>query len=262
LTLWMRRTSIAALSAAMLMGLPATARGQSAPATWQLRAQVQTGGGTTKPRPLPGAMAMMVQQACGSTGDLLADGEPTATAVRLRLSRRDGTPDKTQTGVPSTTCDRKLQHTSAFKIHAWVTHPETTGHKVKSRRMTVGAALQLAARLANSLAPHVMTTGQLASITLELESREKSVRQMIRGLAIEYGVDVGTAMRVAACESGFNPRARSALYGGVFQQSLHHWPTRARSYGHPGASVYDAYANIDVSLHMAKNVGWGHWGCA
>ena len=261
MTLWMRRAGFAVLSTAMLVGLPATARGQSAPAT-QLRAQVQSGGGTTKPRPLPGAMGTMVQQVCGSTGDLLADGEPTGGVVRLSLSRRDGAPGKTQTGVPSTTCDRKLQHTSAFKIHAWVTHPQSPGHMVKSRRMTVAAALQLTARLANSLAPQVMATGQRAAITVELQSQEKSVRQMIRGLAIEYGVDVGTAMRVAACESGFNPRARSALYGGVFQQSLHHWPTRARSYGHPGESVYDAYANIDVSLHMAKNVGWGHWGCA
>ncbi|MGH2661201.1 MAG: hypothetical protein ACRDH8_00045 [Actinomycetota bacterium] len=261
MTLWMRRAGLAALSAAMLMGLPATARGQSAPAT-QLRAQVQVGGRSTDPRPLPGAMAMMVQQTCGSTDDVLEDGEPTARVIRLSLWRRDGQPDKTQTGIPKTTCDRRLQHTSAFKIHAWVTHPETPGKRVKSRRMTVGAALQLTARLANSLAPEVLATGQRASITVELQSRAKSVRQMIRGLAIEYGVDVGTAMRVAACESGFNPRARSALYGGVYQQSFRHWPSRARSYGHPGESVFDAYANIDVSLQMAKKVGWGHWGCA
>ncbi len=261
MTLWMRRVGLAALAAAMLMGLPATAQGQTAPAG-QLRAQVLVGGRSAGTRSLPGAMAMMVQQTCGATADLLEDGEPTSGSVRLTLSRRDGQPGKTQTGIPSTTCDRMLQHTSAFKISAWVTHPEGPGHMVRSRRMTVGAALQLAARAANSLAPQVLATGRRSSITVELESRDKSVRQMIRGLAIEYGVDVGTAMRVAACESGFNPKARSALYGGVFQQSLSYWPSRARSYGHPGASVYDAYANIDVSLHMAKKVGWGHWGCA
>jgi hypothetical protein len=85
---------------------------------------------------------------------------------------------------------------------------------------------------------------------------------MIRSLAGRHGVSVTTSLRVAACESRFNPRAYNYPYAGIYQQNVRLWDRRAKHFGHPGTSPFDAYPNVDVSLKMARSMGWGHWGCA
>jgi hypothetical protein len=109
-----------------------------------------------------------------------------------------------------------------------------------------------------------MATGEQGWITLRLRTSQKPVRDMIRSLATRHGVSVGTSLRVAGCESRFRSRAYNPAgpYAGVYQQSVPLWPGRARRFGHPGASPFDTYANVDVSLKMARAMGWGHWGCA
>jgi hypothetical protein len=103
-------------------------------------------------------------------------------------------------------------------------------------------------------------------------SYQGDVPDLIRELSAVHGVDAGTALSVASCETGgtFDPAAYNPPpegcsghgCGGVYQQDLYFWPDRAARYGHPGASAFDAYANVDVSLQMATNEGWGHWaGC-
>jgi soluble lytic murein transglycosylase-like protein len=99
-------------------------------------------------------------------------------------------------------------------------------------------------------------------ITLRLGTAEKPVRGMIRSLARRYGVSVSTSLRVAGCESHFNPRAYDYPYAGVYQQDVRYWGRRAAHFGHRGDSPLDAHANVDVSLKMARSMGWGHWGCA
>lgn len=79
--------------------------------------------------------------------------------------------------------------------------------------------------------------------------------------ANRYGIDAGRAIRIAQCESGLNPGARSpnGLYGGLYQQAFAYWPARATQAGLPGASVFDAEANIRVSMHMMATQGFHHW---
>jgi soluble lytic murein transglycosylase-like protein len=108
----------------------------------------------------------------------------------------------------------------------------------------------------------VLGTGEEARIVIRMATREKPVRGMIQGLSRRYGVDASTAIHVAQCESGMNPRAYSPPYAGIFQHDVGYWPRRAANYGHKGDSPFDAYANIDVSLRMAAASGWRHWGCA
>jgi hypothetical protein len=123
-------------------------------------------------------------------------------------------------------------------------------------------ALSRAAEVANKAAERVMDTGDQAWISVHLGAREKPVRGMIRGLARRHGVSVSTAIRVAGCESRFSRRAYNHPYAGVYQQDVRYWPRRAARFGHRGASPFDAYSNVDVSLKMARATGWGHWGCA
>jgi hypothetical protein len=264
-----RRLVIGALVAAVAIGLPAGASlaDPGGPATsWQLRAQVRAAPGTnlSEPRLISDALALVRDAACRRARDLLAEGEPGRTEVQLTLWRQSGLTDQTQTGTPEVSCEQRSTEESAFRLRAWVIHPRDPGKYVKSGRVSLRRAVALVAERANAYAPRVLETGERVWMTLRLQPRQKDVQGMIRGLARRYGVDVNMALRVARCESGFNPRAYSSAgpYGGIYQHDVDLWPRRAAHFGHRGASVFDAFSNIDVSLRMVRAGGWGHWGCA
>ena len=63
------------------------------------------------------------------------------------------------------------------------------------------------------------------------------------------------AIRVARCESNFNPRAknRSSSASGVFQLIGSHWRGR---FDH-----FDPVANIDYAYKLWKGSGWRPWVC-
>jgi hypothetical protein len=247
---------VAALAAGLSAG-PAAGRGStsSSGTSWQLRAQVRARPGTSLsgPRTLPDAVALAHQAACGRAGDLLGDGDPRRTKIQIRLWRQAGETDATRTGAPDMQCHVRPEERSAFRLK---------GRVARASGWTDPAhGLHRVAEMANNLAGRVLNSGEQAWITLRLGSREKPVRAMIRSLARRHGLSVSTALRVAGCESRFNRRAYSYPYAGVFQQDLRYWPRRAAHFGHRGASPFDAHANIDVSLKMARSMGWGHWGC-
>jgi hypothetical protein len=269
MTLWTRRLVAAALAAASVTGLPAGASEipqdpQAPQASWQLRAQVRPRPGTalSEPRLMSEAVSLMRTAACRRARDLLWDGDPGRSRVQLTLWRQSGTTDGSQAAVSGVECDARFGRISAFRLRALVAYPQAPGEYARTDRTSLSRAVEVAAEQANAVGARVLQTGEQAWITIRLWTDEKTVRPMIRALARRYRVDAGTALRVAACESGFNPRAYSYPYAGIFQQSLLYWARRARHYGHPGASPFDPYANIDVSLKMARASGWGHWGCA
>jgi soluble lytic murein transglycosylase-like protein len=226
--------------------------------SWRVRAQVRRrpGAPLTAPQSLPDAVDTVHRAACRSAWAMLGDGEPARTRVRLTLWRQPGAAGPTHVGSPYMSCHVRPEAVSAFRLRGlalgaarWVDPP---------------VAFDRVAEAAERMAERVLATGDRASIPLAVKPGEKPVRGMIRSLARRHGVSAGTALRVAACESGFNPRAYNPAgpYVGVFQQDTGAWPGRARRYGHPGASPFDTYANVDVSLRMARSEGWGHWGCA
>jgi hypothetical protein len=259
--MWLNRLPAAALVAVTAIGLSAGAAiaqvGSSAPhQSWQLRAQVRAGPGTrlSNPRTLPDAVGLVHQAACRGARDLLGNGEPARTKVRLTLWRQSGPTDATKTGSPDIRCHTRPGRISAFSL--WTKVPGATGW------VAPPLGLDRVAEVANTLAEKVMATGEPEWITLRLAARQKPVRGMIRSLAERHGVSITTSLRVAACESGFSARAYNYPYAGVYQQDVRRWSRRARLFGHPGASPFDPYANVDVSLKMARAMGWGHWGCA
>jgi hypothetical protein len=257
----LNRLPTAALVAVTAIGLSAGAGtaqvGSSTPhQSWQLRAQVRAGSGTplSNPRTLPDAVGLVHEAACRGARDLLGDGEPVRTKVRLTLWRQPGPTDATKTGSPDMRCHAGPGRISAFALRA----------KVQGATGWVAAPLALdrVAEVSKRVAEKVMATGEQEWITLRLGTRQKPVRGMIRSLAARHRVSVTTSLRVAACESGFSPRAYNYPYAGVYQQDIRRWGRRAKQFGHPGASPFDAYPNVDVSLKMVRSMGWGHWGCA
>lgn len=265
MTLWSKRLVV--LGAALATGLPAgaSAHEPNAPQTsWQLRAQVRprAGTGLSGPLVLSDAFARLRKAACQQARDVLWDGSPGRAKVELTLWRQSGPQDGTETPVSGVACAERLGEVSAFRLKALVTWPQAPGDRTSTGPMALGPAVAKVGEVANGLAGRVLQTGEQPWITLRMRRADKKPRPMVQALARRYRVGVTTAVHVAACESRFNPRAYSYPYAGIYQQDVRYWPGRARHYGHPGASPFDAYANVDVSLQMARAAGWGHWGCA
>ena len=259
-----RRTAAVTIVAALALGSAGSVSAQepAAPESYQIRGKVQSGGSSSEARALPGTVDLMHQAACRQAANLLADGEPGRVKVEMAVWRQSGPSDTTRSGVPHVSCDETLERESAFTTQARVIYPRQAGGTAKSGLMSIGGAVELAARSANRIAPEVLETDRRVSITIVAALDQKSVRQMIRSLAIRYRLDVAKAISVAECESGLNPKAYNPPYAGVFQHSVRFWEKRATTYGHAGESVFDAYANVDVALQMVRAGGWGPWGCA
>ena len=259
-----RRIAAASIVAALTLGSASTADADetAAPESYQLRGKVQAGGSASDARALPGTVDLLHQSACREVAKLLADGEPGRMKVEMALWRQSGPTDATHSGVPNVSCDERLERESAFTAAARVIYPRQGGGMAKSSSLSLGGAVELAARSANRIAPAILESGDKASITIVAAGDQKTVRQMIRSLAVRYRLDPGTAISIAECESGLNPRASNPPYAGVYQHSTRYWDKRAATYGHAGESVFDAFANVDVALQMARASGWGAWGCA
>jgi hypothetical protein len=79
-----------------------------------------------------------------------------------------------------------------------------------------------------------------------------------------------TAIRVARCESGFNPDAYGNGNGGIYQHRLVYWPGRyenliadhdRRSTWGLSSSVYSGRTNAIVTALYQRRYGWTAWSC-
>lgn len=87
-----------------------------------------------------------------------------------------------------------------------------------------------------------------------------TVWAMIDDAAHRHGIDPVRFARVAWCESKGDPGAYNPSgASGPFQQMPQFWAGRAAAAGHPGASIWDLWINIDVSAWLAATGGWSHW---
>jgi len=81
----------------------------------------------------------------------------------------------------------------------------------------------------------------------------------IADLICSYPWDCATALRVAECESGLNPRAvGSAGERGLFQ--VH--PVHRAWLGARWDQLFDPAVNVAVAFEMWTTQGWGPWSCA
>ena len=91
----------------------------------------------------------------------------------------------------------------------------------------------------------------------EKKDEPKTIPDMIRD---EFGDHAGDALRVAQCESRFDPQAFYAGAVGVFQimASAHDWRVKKVK----GRKLTDARTNIRVARHLFDEQGWRPWTCA
>lgn len=94
-----------------------------------------------------------------------------------------------------------------------------------------------------------------------------SVEQIVRDAATKYGVNPDYLARIAKCESTFNPSSVNYNYyenghpSGLFQHISGYWPGRAAKYGWPGASVFNAQAQAEVTAQMFRDGHSSLWEC-
>ncbi len=141
-----------------------------------------------------------------------------------------------------------------------------------SRRPIVRRALVAALTSASLLAPaHAAVAAEADQVPLricDIDWRQGTshIERLIRCAARRWD-SPGTpakAVEVARCESHLRPGAYNPNgYAGLFQQSTRYWPDRAHRWGQPHRSVFNARANIIVSVRMARSLGsWSAWaGC-
>lgn len=86
---------------------------------------------------------------------------------------------------------------------------------------------------------------------------------IIRAAAAAWGADPDQLLRVAYCESRYNPNAYNPVSGasGLFQFLPRTWSANSVRAGYGGASVFDPVANANTAAMMFANGQAGQWSC-
>jgi G5 domain/Transglycosylase SLT domain/G5-linked-Ubiquitin-like domain len=89
------------------------------------------------------------------------------------------------------------------------------------------------------------------------------IEAIIRAAAAKYGVDAETLLRVAYCESRYDPLAYNGILGasGLFQIIPSTWRANSVAAGYAGASVWDPVANANVAAWMFSKGQSYQWSC-
>ena len=89
------------------------------------------------------------------------------------------------------------------------------------------------------------------------------IPSIIRAAAANWGADPDQLLRVAYCESHFNPGAYNASSGasGLFQFLPSTWAANSVRAGYGGASPFDAVANANTAAMMFANSQARQWVC-
>lgn len=86
---------------------------------------------------------------------------------------------------------------------------------------------------------------------------------IISDAAAKYGVDPEQLLRVAHCESRYDPLAYNGILGasGLFQIIPGTWRANSAAAGYGGASVWDPVANANVAAWMFSRGEARQWSC-
>jgi len=89
------------------------------------------------------------------------------------------------------------------------------------------------------------------------------IESIIRTAAATWGADPNQLLRVAWCESRYNPNVVNARSGasGLFQFMPATWAANSVRAGYAGASVFDPVASANVAAYMFAHGQAGQWTC-
>jgi hypothetical protein len=88
------------------------------------------------------------------------------------------------------------------------------------------------------------------------------IEAIIRAAAARWGADPTQLLRVAWCESRYNPSAYNASgASGLFQFMPRTWAANSVRAGYSGASVWDPVASANTAAYMFRNGQAWQWSC-
>jgi soluble lytic murein transglycosylase-like protein len=104
---------------------------------------------------------------------------------------------------------------------------------------------------------------EVRRVGTRLPPGSSEIEQIIRDAAAAQGADADQLIRVAYCESRFNPGAYNASSGasGLFQFMPATWAANSVRAGFGGASVWDPVASANVAAYMFRSGQSGQWVC-
>lgn len=106
-----------------------------------------------------------------------------------------------------------------------------------------------------------LATWGVTSLAISIaEGQEVPATAVIVDAASRYGVDPDAMLRIAWCESRFDPSAVSPWGDrGLFQFARITWPWASRAAGYEGYSPLDAEANANTAAYLLSLGQWSHW---
>lgn len=129
---------------------------------------------------------------------------------------------------------------------------------------------QLQAKLDTKNKIALASAKKSATATSVVAVSGSEITAIIINAANRFGINVAYALKIAKCESTYNPNAVNYNYidkttgthpAGLFQHVQGYWAGRAAKYGYAGASVFDPVANANVTMAMWADGQQGLWEC-
>jgi uncharacterized protein YabE (DUF348 family) len=103
---------------------------------------------------------------------------------------------------------------------------------------------------------------ELRRVGTRIPPGSSEIEQIIRDAATAQGADADQLLRVAYCESRYNPGAYNASgASGLFQFLPSTWAANSVRAGFGGASVWDPVASANVAAYMFRSGQAGQWVC-
>lgn len=154
---------------------------------------------------------------------------------------------------------QKLEN-SKYETEQQVKQSENKRRQLEKENDKLKAQLQAKAQLKEK-------RGAVAYAAEVPKPKVGSIQAIIVAAANKYGVSASKMLRMASCESSYNPGEIASNFidgghpAGLFQHVTTYWPARAAKYGWPGASVFNAKANAEVTAQMLRDGLGGLWEC-
>jgi hypothetical protein len=147
------------------------------------------------------------------------------------------------------------------RLHQVVVTPGVLGRVENTYLLHVVDGRETARALLSSLALAAPVT-EVRRVGTRIPPGSSEIEAIIRDAAAAQGADADQLLRVAYCESRYNPGAYNASgAAGLFQFLPSTWAANSVRAGFAGASVFDPVASANVAAFMFARGQAGQWVC-
>jgi uncharacterized protein YabE (DUF348 family) len=223
---------------------------------------------------LDGGQAVAARSPRGTVADLLAAADVTLgpldridreLGMRLRpgdVIRITRIADRQETLQESAPFEvRYIQDPNLERLRQVVVTPGVPGQLVNRYAVHVVDGREVERVLLASLEV-TAPVGEVRRIGTRAPQAPTEIESIIREAAARQGADAEQLLRVAWCESRFNPGAYNASgASGLFQFMPRTWAANSVRAGYAGASVFDPVASANVAAWMFAHGSANLWTC-